>query len=538
MDGKSIVKLNENLKADRSMWDAMWEDIANNIVFRKQSIVGKMEPGSKMTTKLYDSTATMAAEQLTAWVHANMTAMGMDWFGLKAGDGKDKDVQEWLEGAQKEQMKVIRESNFNGEWLETLADIVAFGTGAIFWEENEVVAPGFNGLNFISMPPGSYSTIEGRNGLVQGLFRELELQAQEAVDRWPDKVSDIIKKDAEKRPSKLHTFVHAVFLSKWFGGDHGTQKEYASYYVSVKDKAVMSQGGFDTFPFAVIPFRRESGESYGRGPGWTALPDVKTAHKSKKLMLKEWALGILPPMGVVDNGVIGSVRLTAGGLTVMKKADSVKPLLTGARFSDNRAKMDDLKATIREIFHGDVVKYIPPRDQTGQMTAYEVARRYQMAQQLLGPMYGNIIFHGLDRMIESTFDMMNLAGAFGDMPGDLRDVKVEYESPLAKAQRSGEVEMIQRTLEMVAGMEELSPGIKDNFKMDDSAVYIAKRNGYPAKLLNSEAERDEIRGERAKAEQEQMALEQAALMAKAAKDGAGAVKDLPAGALEGAIGGR
>jgi hypothetical protein len=132
--------------------------------------------------------------------------------------------------------------------------------------------------------------------------------------------------------------------------------------------------------------------------------------------------------------------------------------------------------------------------------------------------------------------MINRAGEFGEMPAELENVRVEYESPLAKAQRSGEVETILTTLEAVAGMDEIQPGIMDNFKLDDAAVYIAERRGYPAKLLNSEEERAEIRADRAQAEQQQVALEQAAMAAKAGKDAAGAAKDLPPGTLEGMMG--
>jgi len=535
MNGKELVKINDNLKQDRSLWDTMWKEIADNIVFRKASIVGKVEAGVKLTQKMFDSTATMAAEDLAAWIHGNLTSMGMDWFSLKVGGAlkDDKDVQGWLEECKEIQFGYLRDSNFAGEWIEVLNDLVTFCTGALFVEENEITKAGFNGFNFISMPPGSYAIMEGRDGRVKGLFREFEIRAQEAIERWPDTVSAELKKDAEKNPAKMHLFLHACFPRDWFGAKHKTQKPFVSYNVDVRKKTIMSTGGYDDFRYFVIPWRRESGESYGRGPGWTALPDIKTIHKASELALKEWALAILPPLAMVDQGVIGSVRLTPGGLTVVKKENDLKPIITGAKFSENRVKKEDLKASIREIFHGDKVKFIPPRDQTGQMTAYEVARRYQLAQQLLGPTFGNIVFHGLDRIIETTFNMLNRSGAFPEPPVEIpENVKVEYESPLAKAQRVAEIEAINSTLEAAAGMAELKPDIMDNFKLDETAVFVAEVMGYPSKLINSEDEKNEIRTARAEAQKKQEELEQAALMAKAAKDGAGAVKDLPPEMME------
>jgi len=531
MNGKELIKINDNLKNDRSLWDSMWQEIADNIVFRKASIIGKITPGSKLTQKMFDSTATMVAEDLAAWIHSNLTSMGMEWFSLKIGGEfeENKEVQEWLEECKKIQFAALRDSNFSGEWMEVLNDLVTFCTGALFIEEQEIVNPGFNGFNFISLPPGTYSVMEGRNGRVQGLFREFDLRPQEAVDRWGEnKVSEDIKGDVKKDPSKMHTFVHACFPKKWFGGKNKTQKEFVSYYVDAKKKIIMSTGGYDNFPFFVIPWRRESGETYGRGPGWTALPDIKSIHKAGELGLKEWALSILPPLGMVDNGVIGSVRLTPGGLTVIKKDGDLKPILTGAKYSENRPKKEDLKQAIREVFHGDKVKFIPPREQTGQMTAYEVARRYQLAQQLLGPTFGNIIYHGLDLIIETSFNMMNRAKAFPDAPELIQEnVKVYYESPLARAQRIQEIEAINNTLEAGGAIAEVKPDIMDNFKLDETMVHVAEVLGYPSKLINSEAEREEIRNARAKAEKQRADLEQAALVASAAKDAAGAAKDMP-----------
>lgn len=539
MNGKELVRINDNLKADRSLWDTMWQDIADNMVFRKSSIVGKVEAGVKLTQRMYDSTATQAGQDLAAWIGGNMTGRGMDWFSLKKGGepSENKEFQEWLEDARKLELEALRESNFASEWNEVLLDLVFFCTGALFVEENEIVKPGFNGFNFASMPPGSYSVILGRDRRAQGLFRDLQLQAQAAFERWPNKVSDEIKKDAEKAPSKMYDFVHACFPQEWFNGNHKNQgKAYASYYVAAKQKTIMQTGGYENFPFFVIPYLRESGETYGRGPGWTALPEVKTAHKVQELMLKEWALAIQPPITMVDQGVVGSPRLTPFGITIVKKDGDLKPMALGARYSDNRARQEDQRAVIREFFHGDKVRFIPPREQTGQMTAYEVARRYQMAQLLLGPTFGNIVDHGLDPLVEFCFNMMRKNGAFGDEPPDFdrpEELEIEYESPLAKAQRVTEVEAINNTLEAVGLMAEAKPDIFDNFDLDGTSVHIASMFGYPTKLVNSEEDRDELRAARAQAQQKQEALEQAALLAKAAKDGAGAMKELPEGVVPG-----
>lgn len=546
MNGKELIRINDKLKADRSLWDQQWQDIAENIVFRKTSIISIATPGDKKTAKMYDSTATMGAQDLAAWINGNLTSG--EWFSLKMGGllKEVKEYQEWLEEARKVQHEAFRDSNWGGQWNEVLLDLVQFCTGAFYLEENEITKPGFNGFNFISMPPGTYCNMLGRNGKTQGLFRDLRLKAHEAIEKWPDKVSDEIKKSAEKDPGKLHDFVHACFPVEWFGGKHRIKRfPFVSYYIDAKKKMLMQEGGYSWFPFFVIPYLRESGEDYGRGPGWTALPEVKTAHKTRELSLKADALTVLPPMGMVSNGVIGTVRLTPGGLTVIKGPDSLRPLLPGSKVGDRRAIIEDQRQIIKEIFHSDKVKFIPPRDQTGQMTAYEVARRYLLAQMLLGPTFGNIVDHGFDPLIETSFQMMFQAGAFPPPPGELANllegpegkVNVEYESPLARAMRVQEIESIQNTMEAVSAMLEVKPDIMDNFKLDEQAVYVAKAQGYPTKLINSKDEKEEIRDERAEAQKKSKEeAEKLALLARAGKDAAGAAKELPPEVME-ALGG-
>ena len=343
MNGIEIIKINDNLKADRSLWDSLWQEIADNIVFRKSSIVGTQTQGSKKTSKMYDSTATMSGQDLAAWINGNLTSG--EWFSLKMG-GLLKEVQEfqeWLEECKKIHHEAFRDSNWAGQWNEVLLDLVNFCTGALHVEEKDLTRAGFNGLNFIAMAPATYCVMLGRDGRARGIFRELDIKAHEAIERWgEDKVSDEIKKGAVKDPSKLHPFVHACFPKEWFGGKHRTPKAFVSYYVDAKKKTIMQTGGYSWFPFFVIPWLRESGEDYGRGPGITALPDVKTAHRAQELSLKEWALAIWPPLKQVDQGVIGSVHLEPGGLTVVSSTgakDNLTPIYTGARFSDNRLKM-------------------------------------------------------------------------------------------------------------------------------------------------------------------------------------------------------
>ena len=156
-----------------------------------------------------------------------------------------------------------------------------------------------------------------------------------------------------------------------------------------------------------------------------------------------------------------------------------------------------------------------------------------MAQKLLGPTYGNIIFHGLDVIIETTFNMMLDGGAFLPPPEEVPALRIQYESPLARAQRSQDVQAIQDTLQVLVPLSEIFPGWTDNFNFDETSVIVAKALGYPSDGMNSEEKRKAIRDEKAKAQKQAQDLE-------TMERGAGAAANLakvPEGMVEKLAGG-
>lgn len=545
MTAQELAKQNDKLKEIRSMIWSVWVEINNYISPRYGTTLLKMSPGVKQTANIFDSTAIACNEDLAAWLHSNLTSMGMEWFSLKmAGrdtEGVDKDAMEWLEECKQREYDAFAASNFQGQIQQFYLDLPSFCTACLYLEEAETNEPGFGGFQFKTLAPGEYSFALGPDGKACALFREFELEAQIAFDKWGSNVSQKVKDMLDAKPMEKLTFLHAVFPRGWYGGGHKTGKEYASYYVELDSKKIMTQGGYEEFPYFVVPWLRSSGEIYGRGPGWTALPDIKSLNKAKDLGFAEWSLSFRPPLLQRSRGVLGSIRLTPGGLTTVENTEKdLKQFITQARFSDNRIKEEDLKTSIREIFHYDKVKYLPPREETGQMTAYETARRYQLMQMLLGPSaYGNLATHLFDPMIERGFYMMMRKGMFSRPPDSIVQMarsgrehfKVEYEGPLAKAQRSSEIEAIDSAIMEIGNMAQLFPDITDNFDSDEAAQHIGRVRGVPAKIMRSKEEIQKIRTARGQAALQQRALEQTDIASGAAQKLAGAAKSMGPGGM-------
>ena len=97
------------------------------------------------------------------------------------------------------------------------------------------------------------------------------------------------------------------------------------------------------------------------------------------------------------------------------------------------------------------------------------------------------------------------------------DFEVEYVSPLNRAQRAEEGVAILRTLEAVAPLAQIDPGVMDIFDPDAIARELAEINGVPAKILRSKEDVMALKEQQAQAAEAQQLLAAAPIAAGAAK---------------------
>ena len=64
------------------------------------------------------------------------------------------------------------------------------------------------------------------------------------------------------------------------------KKAYASIWVLLKDKEIITEGGFDSFPYHTARWTKLAGETYGRSPAMTCLPDIRMVNMMSKTIIK------------------------------------------------------------------------------------------------------------------------------------------------------------------------------------------------------------------------------------------------------------
>jgi hypothetical protein len=182
-----------------------------------------------------------------------------------------------------------------------------------------------------------------------------------------------------------------------------------------------------------------------------------------------------------------------------------------------------------------------------QMTATEVQVRYELMQRLLGPTVGRLETEFLNPLVERCFAIMARANAFKALPPELQDVgseadlDIEYEGPLARAQRSIEVIAQDRFVAYLSGLTatlapvdpSLARSVWDVVELDDMARGRAEVLGLPSTQLADPKKIRAVRDARDEAASQQQQLQTGMQVAEAAGKAAPMVRELkpqPAGA--------
>ena len=143
MDSAQIAKRYQQLKADRTNIEEMWDFMEKLVVpYRVDKYYTTTDEGSIDWRKrdIYDMTAVESADALAASIQGNLISSAARWFDLKFSNdtlSEDHEGKEWLEEVSQIIYMALQTSNFSLEASESILDLVGFGTSALIEEFDE-----------------------------------------------------------------------------------------------------------------------------------------------------------------------------------------------------------------------------------------------------------------------------------------------------------------------------------------------------------------------------------------------------------------
>lgn len=522
----ALMKRYQTLQTNRSHWESHWQELGDYVCPRKADITKKRTGGDKRTELIFDGTAIHAAELMSASLHGMLTNAATPWFDLRYENDElngDDEAKEWLEGATDVMYQHLARSNFQEQIHELYSDLVTFGTGVIFIENDEN-----DGFRFSTRHIAECYVSENEQGRVDTVFRKYKTTARAAVRQFGEQeVTQRIAKLNSDDPYAEIELLHIVMPREERNRrkKNAVNKPFASIYLDPAEKMIIGESGYDEFPYCVPRFLKASFEiGYGRSPAMTALPDTKMVNKMSEVVIRASQLQIHPPLMVPDDGFMLPVRTTPGGLNFYRSGtrDRIEPLNIGANNPLGEMQLEQRRQAIRAAFYVDqLILGTGP-----QMTATEVVQRTEEKMRLLGPVLGRLQAELLQPLIGRCFAILSRQKAFAAAPPMLREgnIDIEYVSPLAKAQRTGDIQGILQMIEFLMPLMQLDQGVADYLDMDGLAKHIIKVTGTPAAVVRGEGEVAGIRENRAAAMQAEQELMAAQQVASAAGDAAPALR--------------
>jgi hypothetical protein len=523
---KGLLSRFEKLESQRQNWETHWQDVADYMQPRKADVTKQRARGDKRMEQVFDSSPIQAVELLAASLHGMLTNPSTPWFTLRFKDEEvdnEDDAKLWLESATDVMYTAFNRSNFQQEIFELYHDLITFGTAAMFIEEDNDDL-----IKFSTRHINEVFIAENDKGRIDTIFRKFKLSARSSLQKFGNKVSSEIQSKAQKNPYEEIEILHAVYPRTDFNPNKKDKQNmpFESVYLEFKNGNELSVSGFKEFPFVVPRYLKASNEIYGRSPAMTALPDVKMLNEMSKTTIKAAQKQVDPPLLVPDDGFLLPVRTVPGGLNFYRSGtrDRIEPLNIGANNPLGLNMEDQRRDSIRAVFYVNQLMM----QQGPQMTATEVIQRNEEKMRLLGPVLGRLQSELLKPLIDRVFAILLRNNMLPQAPEFLsgRDIEIEYVSPLAKAQKSTELQSIMRAIEILGSLANVAP-VFDYVNFDNLVKHLADIVGVPQKILKSQSQVNAERQQAAQQQEQMQQMQQLQQVAKAGGDVAPLAKALP-----------
>lgn len=530
-DIKSIVTRAETLftSEERQNTDSVWSDLSEFMLnnqygaFKGQGVTGvptnnaiSTAPGSRRTRRIFDSTALQAVQDLASAFQGTLTNPATVWSKLRFQQddlNNDEESVAWLEETNRIMHNKFNESNFDTESSKAYQSLVSLANMALFFEQDG------EDFRFTSLHMGQIVIAEDKNSVVDTVYRKFSLTAKQAFEKWGANLHSNILKVLEKTPDQQFQFLHAVLPREpnkvklnELGLAPGESRPVASIYIDMTHHNLLEESGYYEMPIFVPRWSLMPGEVYGRGPGHYALPDTRTLNRLKQRGLEAIDLQVRPPMLANRTDVFGQLDLRPGGISIVKNVDGIREFVSQARSDILQFSVEELRNSIRSIFFLDKL-LLPPRTETGEMTAFEVSQRIEQMQRVLGPVLSRLNHEFLNPLVIRAFKIMLRSGVLPELPDLLKergiDVEIVFVNQLARAQQIQDVSTIQQWIQNMAQLAQLAPEVLDNINTDGIAKHTAKILGVPEVAVQNDKVVEEIRESRAQQQQQAQAMETA-----------------------------
>ena len=511
------------------LWMPMWQEISEVIIPRRSDITVKQSEGAQRERRLFDSTAVSANERLAGSIAGTVTPSTFQWFDPMVPElytiPVPSAVESYAAAVGKDMFRTLQQSNFDIAVQEMYQDLVAFGTGAMFISDM-----GRGAVKARTMNPGEYMIDTNSDGEITKVIRLIRMTVREFIKVFTiDALANEVKINLLAGDKQL--LYKELELMHWIAfrdddepfGFPVDNFPIASIYVDVTNKHLVKKSGFYEWPCPIVRWSSTSGERYGRGPGFTALPDVLSLNRAEELSLRAWAKAIEPPILALHDGILGQPDFRPSRINYVNMEGAISYLEPKMRLDIETVKREDKRRSIWNIYFMDQVQFIPERGKTPP-SAEEIRARLNIMLQIVGPQLVRLEKEFLVPTLERIYGIRQRSGTLPPAPPQAFEYaqrvgntfQLQFIGPVARAKRQAEAGVIDTFVSFVGATAQIQPDIIDNVDFDETLRERARIDQVPRKLLKAKEDVEETRAVRAQQEQQRVQMERAAMAAQTA----------------------
>lgn len=509
---RDTLKRWQSLKQERESWFEHWREISEYLLPRSgRFFLTDTNRGEKKHNSIYDSTGTRALRILSAGMMSSMTSPARPWFRLATTDEglmKNAAVKIWLHQITQLMQAIFQRSNTYRALHTMYEELGAFGTAA------NIVIPDFNTvIHHHPLTVGEYCIATNWRGEVDTLYREFrksvrQVEAEFGYDNVSRSVRNLYD---QKRFDAWVPIIHAI--EPRTDRDHGKRDAknmpWKSCYFEAGEHAdkYLRESGFRRFPALCPRWGVSGGDIYGNSPGMEALGDVKQLQHEQLRKAEGIDYQTKPPLQAPTSMKHFESDMTPGGMSFVDAPGAqggVRTLFeTSLDLNHLLADIQDVRGRIQSSFYADLFLMLSNMTDT-RMTATEVAERHEEKLLMLGPVTERLQTELLSPLIDLTFDRILETGIAPPPPEELQgqDIRVELMSALAQAQRAVGVNSVDRFVGSLGAVANLRPEVLDKLDVDQWADGYAESLGVDPRIVVPTDKVQELRMQRAQAQQE------------------------------------
>ncbi len=514
---REIVRSADKAWGEKQQWEALlracythglpqrnpyWNGTGRNV-----SKANRMGQGQKKhSAEVFDSTLLFDVIKLANRIQSELIPDGQEWAEFEPGPFVSQDnierAKRDLYALQKMIFAFINMSNFSSAMGEWLLELVTAGTALMMILEGD--PDGGVPIEYACIPQAQVALRCGANGKFNGYFREHTETARAIEEMWPDvSFDDRTQQQITDDPDMELDLCEATY---W---DAKSRRWYFDVILRDKteeknDSKIVSR----TYRMSRIVagrWLRSAGETQGRSPVMTALPDVQTLNAVKELLLRNAALSVSGVWLARADGTVNpnNIKIRPGAIIGVKSTGgpngaSLSRLEVGGDLQLAQILIEDLVRSIHRVMHNTGL----PDDVGQPRTATEWMVRLRELQQDLGSPISRVINEGIVPILETTLYMLAEQGVAGGALEGFRngvvklnsgDIKLRFTSPLTEAQNMRDVERL--TNASAVSKQVVGPQADMlNLKVEDAGAWIYGKFGVDPVLIRNEKERSDFQG--------------------------------------------